>query len=106
LDKYYDLPSSVAMSVYDLKKTPGFGIGMKASQKKMSLEAIFNPGPGTYETKSSFGVHDKSMSPNHKTPGYSLRIGHKAYEKVAGTQDPPRSGPDAFYDIKSFVRIN
>ena len=52
MDKYYDLPSSVAMSVYDLKKTPGFGIGLKSCQKQMSLEAIFNPGPGTYNASS------------------------------------------------------
>tara|TARA_B110000285_G_C15056670_1_gene579984 strand:+ start:640 stop:849 length:210 start_codon:yes stop_codon:yes gene_type:complete len=69
----------------------------------MSLEAMLNPGPGTYNTKSCFGLHDKSTSPTHKIPGYSCRIGHKAYEKVLGTQDPPRSGPDAFYSIKSFV---
>jgi len=31
LDKYYDHPSTVAMSSFDLKKTPGFGIGLKAS---------------------------------------------------------------------------
>jgi hypothetical protein len=50
LDKYYDLKSTVAMSNYDLKKTPGFGIGVRASMKEMSLEALFNPGPGTYNT--------------------------------------------------------
>ena len=86
MDKYYDLPSSVAMSVYDLKKTPGFGIGLKASQKQMSLEAMFNPGPGTYNASSQFGPsNDVSHSPTHKNPGFSCRIGHKAYEKVAGT---------------------
>lgn len=51
-------------------------------------------------------MHQRSNSPPHKVPGYTCRIGRKAYEKVAGTQEAPRSGPDAFYSIKSFVDIN
>jgi hypothetical protein len=69
----------------------------------MSLETMYNPGPGTYNSISAFYRYDKLTTPKHKQKGYTCGIPHKAYEKVAGTQDPPRSGPDAFYDIKSFV---
>ena len=35
---YYDLESSVSMTKLNLKKTPGFGIGQKSSQKEIRLD--------------------------------------------------------------------
>ena len=53
-DKYYDLPSSVSMTMVDAKKTPGFGIGPKTSTQRISKEFKERPAPGHYEIKSSF----------------------------------------------------
>lgn len=59
-DKYYDLPSSVSMSMVDHKKTPGFGIGPKASAHRISREFKDRPPPGHYNVRSSFDMNKDS----------------------------------------------
>ena len=88
------------MSRYDSKNTPSFGIGNKCTTDKLSLENQLMPGPGAYSVKGDFDkAKDMQKSPVSKRPGYSLGIGHHAYEKVLGSGTLFSSGPDAYYNI-------
>ena len=47
-DNYYNLPSSVSMTMMDNKRTPSFGIGPQSAAHRVSKETRERPAPGTY----------------------------------------------------------
>lgn len=106
-DAFYDPISSVTMSKYDHKRTPGFGIGRRCShQDKVSEYVRQLPGPTSYTVRSSF---ERASRPNHphQQKGFSFRNTAEAYKKVYSKEMPKiGSGPDKYYDIKSFVDLN
>ena len=64
------------MSRLNQKKTPGFGIGKKASQQEISRDEANRPPPGQYTIASNFETNKQHSK------GYSFGISKEAYEKV------------------------
>lgn len=64
------------MSRLNQKKTPGFGIGKKASQQEISQAEKEKPPPGHYTIASNFETNKMHSK------GYSFGISKEAYEKV------------------------
>ena len=96
---YYDLESSVSMTKLNLKKTPGFGIGKKSSQKEISMEHKFSPSPGSHNIASFV---DKNQSHGK---GYSFGASNEVYAKVYNEAAPEKKGwtDPGLYTIKSFA---
>lgn len=59
-DRYYDLPSSVSMTMMDKKRTPSFGVGPQAAGHRVTKEQREKPAPGTYHVASSFDANKSS----------------------------------------------
>ena len=95
----YELASSVSMTKLNQKKTPGFGIGSKLSNKDMRLEQRLMPGPGSHNLRSSFEANK-----SHRK-GYTFGASNETYAKVYNKCLPEKKGwtDPGLYNINSFA---
>lgn len=87
------------MTKLNQKKTPGFGIGAKPSNKEIRLDQKLHPGPGAHKMRSSFESNKSDKK------GFTFGASNQTYEKVYNECLPEKKGwtDPGMYNIASFA---